>query len=155
MLVGMACLVGWTLADSSLAVTLLAGVTLTDGFAWAVGSIYGRVAKARGWEIWKFAPDISPKKTWPGTLGGILGGTLAAQPVAALVGFGVPLTPSLYSKLLVVCVAGVLGDLLQSYVKRKAGLKDAGGLLPGHGGVTERLDSVVFAFLTLTLLQFA
>lgn len=151
-LLGVLCFVALGLVNNRLTVTLLACITLTDAFAWLIGSIYGYLARVCGWEIWRFAPDISPKKTWPGTLGGILGGVLVAQPLAGFVGFGVIATPNLYGMLVVVSVAGVCGDLLESYVKRRAGVKDAGGLLPGHGGVVDRLDSVAFAFLVLAML---
>lgn len=138
-----------------LAVTLLAGITLTDAFAWAGGTIYGKVMTARGLPLWRFAPSISPNKTWVGTLVGVVGGVVAAQPFAALLGFGVDPTPNLYAMLFVVAAAGVIGDLLESYVKRCVGIKDTSGLLPGHGGAVDRLDSITFAFLVLAMFQVA
>lgn len=87
----------------------------------------------------KLAPRVSPSKTWSG-----LGGGIAA---ALLVGFalhgvaGLPLPLAAASGLL--AVAAQLGDLFESWMKRRAGVKDSGNLLPGHGGVLDRLDGVV------------
>lgn len=89
----------------------------------------------------KLAPRISPSKTWSGLGGGVL--------AALLVGFllyrfaGLPVQLAAASGLL--AVAAQLGDLLESWMKRRAGVKDSGTLLPGHGGVMDRLDGVVAA----------
>ena len=88
----------------------------------------------------KLAPRISPGKTWEGTIAGFAACALAAFGVGAAFGLG---------RFLVVFVAiflgpvGLAGDLSKSYVKRRAGVKDSGTLLPGHGGVVDRLDSTV------------
>ncbi len=91
----------------------------------------------------KLAPKVSPGKTWEGVVGGIL----AAVAMAALAHFwffpalslrwGLPLAA-------VMAVLGVLGDLTESALKRGAGAKDAAKLLPGHGGILDRLDSLLF-----------
>ncbi|RJG55546.1 phosphatidate cytidylyltransferase [Sphingobium terrigena] len=89
----------------------------------------------------KLAPRISPSKTWSGLGGGVL--------AALLVGFalhrfaGLPIELAAASGLLAVAAQG--GDLLESAMKRRAGVKDSGSLLPGHGGVMDRLDGVATA----------
>ena len=89
----------------------------------------------------KLAPRISPSKTWAGLGGGVL--------AALILGFvlhrfaGLPIQLAAASGLL--AVAAQLGDLLESAMKRRAGVKDSGNLLPGHGGVMDRLDGVVAA----------
>lgn len=89
----------------------------------------------------KLAPRVSPSKTWSGLAGGVL--------AALLVGFllyrfaQLPIQLAAASGLL--AVAAQLGDLLESWMKRRAGVKDSGTLLPGHGGIMDRLDGVVAA----------
>ena len=89
----------------------------------------------------KLAPRVSPSKTWAGLGGGVL--------AALILGFvlhrfaGLPIQLAAASGLL--AVAAQLGDLLESAMKRRAGVKDSGTLLPGHGGVMDRLDGVVAA----------
>jgi phosphatidate cytidylyltransferase len=90
----------------------------------------------------KLAPVLSPQKTWEGTIASILGALLVA------VGFSkwliVPL-PHLLAMAAVGNVAGQTGDLLESAYKRSAGVKDSGSLLPGHGGVLDRIDALILA----------
>jgi phosphatidate cytidylyltransferase len=90
----------------------------------------------------KLAPRVSPNKTWEGLVSGVLGAAVAAVAGAAL--FGQPVMPWL-ALCVVVALASVVGDLVESKFKRRAGLKDSGGLLPGHGGVLDRIDSHVAA----------
>jgi phosphatidate cytidylyltransferase len=90
----------------------------------------------------KLAPKVSPGKTWEGALGG-----LVAVALVALVGtlhFGLPVAAGVAFG----CAVGifsVIGDLTESMFKRAAGLKDSGSLLPGHGGILDRIDSVTAA----------
>jgi phosphatidate cytidylyltransferase len=87
----------------------------------------------------KLAPAISPAKTWAGLAGGIVAASALA---AALHGwFGLPLRLTLATPML--AVVAQIGDLFESALKRKAGVKDSGNLLPGHGGVLDRLDGLV------------
>jgi len=93
----------------------------------------------------KLAPAISPNKTWSGALGG----GFAAMGVAALIGsfFTVSGLKSTVIVALVLSVASQVGDLLESALKRRFGAKDSGRLIPGHGGLLDRLDAFVAAVL--------
>ena len=91
----------------------------------------------------KLAPKISPGKTWEGLVGGIL----AAAAMGALCTWAFfPALPYKFSMPLaaVMAVVGVFGDLTESAIKRGAGAKDAAAILPGHGGLLDRLDSLLF-----------
>ncbi len=105
-----------------------------DTGAYAVGRLIGRH---------KLAPKISPKKTWEGAIGGYIAGVAACFGLNALFDTGVPWT-TLSHFALVMPIAGQVGDLFESGMKRRMGVKDASGLLPGHGGFLDRLDSIVF-----------
>lgn len=88
------------------------------------------------------APSVSPNKTWEGFIGGVL----SATALGAALWWATPFTPwkaALVS--LLACVMGFLGGLVMSAIKRDAGIKDFGTLIPGHGGIMDRFDSLVFA----------
>lgn len=87
----------------------------------------------------KFAPAISPNKTWSGFFGGVVGATLFAFALVWL--FDLPVALAWATPLL--AALSQLGDLFESHLKRCAGVKDSGNLLPGHGGVMDRLDGLV------------
>lgn len=109
------------------------GVTwLNDSFAYFVGVTFGKH---------KLSPRISPQKSIEGSIGGIVGGLLAA--IALGIYFQKSLLPLLIMSFLVV-IAGQFGDLVESIFKRNAGVKDSGTFLPGHGGILDRLDSLLF-----------
>jgi len=111
---------------------------------WAGDSAAYYVGRAIGHR--KLAPRVSPGKTWEGTIGSVVFGTTVG---AAYLHFVHPieLTPWVMVALpCVVNVAGQIGDLAQSALKRGAGAKDSGTLLPGHGGVLDRMDGALFAF---------
>jgi phosphatidate cytidylyltransferase len=99
----------------------------------------------------KLAPRISPSKTWSGLGGGVLAAFLLGYALHLFAGLPAQLAAS--SGLL--AVAAQLGDLLESWMKRRAGVKDSGTLLPGHGGVMDRLDGVVTAAPIAALLYLA
>ena len=110
-------------------------VFATDTGAFFTGRLVGRH---------KMAPRISPGKTWEGAFGGMVW----AVGIALLLGAILELQTSAWQAALVGVAAGIaaqLGDLLESRLKRASGVKDAGGLLPGHGGILDRADSIVLA----------
>jgi phosphatidate cytidylyltransferase len=110
-----------------------------DVGAYFVGRRFGRS---------KLAPWVSPNKTWEGALGGLLTGLVAA--LAGQAWFGFP--PGAFLPLCVaVILASIVGDLAESMFKRQLGIKDSGRLLPGHGGVLDRIDSLTAAVPVLTL----
>ena len=107
----------------------------------------------------KLAPSISPGKSWEGVWSGMLGVALLAVAWIALDRHAAVDSPSLYSRLLgslgtlpfvlvlaFLCAMSVVGDLVESLVKRSAGAKDSSGLLPGHGGVLDRVDALLPVF---------
>jgi phosphatidate cytidylyltransferase len=112
---------------------LLAGVWSFDTGAYLVGRAVGRRP---------FLPWISPKKTLEGVLGGLVVSTLVVAVVLAISG-GSPLEALVLGPLL--GAVAQAGDLAESLLKRAAGAKDSGTLLPGHGGILDRVDSILFA----------
>ena len=116
----------------------MAGFTTwtSDSFALVFGLRFGRR---------RFAPRISPKKSWEGALGGGAVGVLVGTTWGYFTLPSIPLY-HVFSLALVIVVGGMLGDLAESLIKRQVGAKDAGGLIPGHGGVLDRIDSMMFAF---------
>ena len=86
------------------------------------------------------APSISPKKTWEGAIGGVITGILAA----VIIGIVFPLQIDYWQMIVIgfaICLLAQLGDLVESVLKRNTDVKDSGRLLPGHGGMLDRLDS--------------
>ena len=96
----------------------------------------------------KLAPAVSPNKTWSGFLGGVAGATFFAFVLVWL--FALPVALALATPVL--AALSQLGDLFESHLKRCAGVKDSGNLLPGHGGVMDRLDGLVTAAPVAALL---
>jgi phosphatidate cytidylyltransferase len=113
---------------------LFATVWATDILAYLVGRAVG------GPLLW---PSVSPKKTWSGACGGLAGGVAAGTLVAYASAGTAPLMAGILA--LVLSVAAQIGDLFESAVKRRFGAKDASGLIPGHGGVMDRLDGFLVA----------
>src|SRR6478735_602927 len=116
-----------------LPVLLIASIWINDTMAYIVGSFIGKTP---------FSP-ISPKKTWEGTIGGAILAVLAVT----LVGYyalGFPVK-SLLLISITAAVAGTAGDLFESKMKRLAGVKDSGQIMPGHGGFLDRFDSLLVA----------
>ncbi|HEX8219129.1 MAG TPA: phosphatidate cytidylyltransferase [Chloroflexia bacterium] len=111
---------------------VLLGTAACDTGAYFAGSLLGRR---------KLIPHISPAKTWEGLAGGTLGAVVAALAFSGLLGLSMPIAVVLG---LVVCAAAVCGDLCESLLKRAAGVKDSGHVIPGHGGVLDRIDSILF-----------
>lgn len=116
-------------------VVLLAITFATDTGAYAVGRLVGRH---------RLAPAISPNKTVEGAVGGLAAGAIAAIGVPVLLGVATRMPgPVLLAG--VVPLAAMIGDLVESALKRRLGVKDMSGLLPGHGGLMDRLDSLLLA----------
>lgn len=118
---------------------LLTTVMVADVFAYFGGRLFGRH---------RLAPLVSPGKTWEGSFCNLLGGAAGAWLVAR---FGTPGISPLEALVLgpIVAGAGTLGDLVESLIKRWAGAKDSGNLFPGHGGMLDRLDSLLFGAAVL------
>ena len=119
-------------------VWLVAVVVVSDIAGYFAGKTFGGP---------KFWPAISPKKTWSGTVAGWFGAALVGA-VFWLSGFGwmfVLLSPF-------VAFAGQIGDIVESWLKRRAGVKDSSSLIPGHGGVLDRFDALVGAVVLLLVL---
>jgi phosphatidate cytidylyltransferase len=114
---------------------LLAVIISSDVLAYFVGHAVGRR---------KLAPQVSPGKTVEGALGGLAGGALASAVVGSLLFKDQPLGVIVTLGVLV-AVAGIVGDLLESLFKRYVGVKDSGTLFPGHGGVLDRIDAFLLA----------
>ncbi|MBI4306423.1 MAG: CDP-archaeol synthase [Chloroflexi bacterium] len=89
----------------------------------------------------KMAPSISPRKTWEGAAGGLVAGVLAGLALRSVLSLRIEMWEAAALGL-AIAIASVLGDLVESWFKRRGGVKDAGGLIPGHGGVMDRLDSL-------------
>lgn len=124
-----------TLAGPKATLLLIATIVVSDTAQYYTGRAFGRRP---------LAPTISPKKTVEGAIGGIIFGGLF---MALAIGFVFPVTPMAVRILLglVVVFLGIVGDLFESRLKRVAGVKDSSALIPGHGGVLDRIDALLFA----------
>jgi phosphatidate cytidylyltransferase len=120
---------------------LLITVWATDTFAYFAGRSIGGP---------KLAPRLSPNKTWAGLVGGMVGAALVGAITANWFGLGSPLGLGLVSALL--AVVAQAGDIFESALKRHAGVKDSGKLIPGHGGVLDRVDGIVTAAVGAALI---
>jgi phosphatidate cytidylyltransferase len=130
--------VGWGAAPRGLAwLALVIFVTwLSDTGAYLVGRSLGRH---------RLIPHVSPNKTWEGFIGGLIFAAITGALAVSLFGLGVnPLVGAGVGVLL--SLVGVVGDLTESVLKRQAGVKDSGNLIPGHGGMLDRIDALLFTF---------
>jgi phosphatidate cytidylyltransferase len=128
---------GWDDAPRGLGLllTVILVTWLNDTGAYLVGRSFGQH---------KLAPAVSPKKTVEGAIGGVAAAIVTALSAEAVLGLGLSfLDAALFG--LVLALVGQVGDLAESLVKRQAGVKDSGTLIPGHGGVLDRLDAMLFA----------
>jgi phosphatidate cytidylyltransferase len=101
----------------------------------------------------RLAPSISPKKTWSGAIGGTIVAIVAALAIAHVFSIRNPAATGLIA--LVLSIASQAGDLFESKMKREFHAKDASGLIPGHGGVMDRLDGFIFASVVAALIGVA
>ena len=122
---------------------VLASAWSADIVAFVTGNVF------KGPKLW---PQFSPNKTWSGFFGGLIAATLAAAAVARIWAMLRPDELSTVKALLVGAFAGLAtmaGDLWESMLKRRFGVKDSGGLIPGHGGLLDRVDGLMFALLAV------
>ena len=117
---------------------------MTDTFALLTGMFIGKH---------KLAPTISPKKTVEGFVGGALMGTfIATSFYTTVINPAMPLVFVIFITLLLSCV-GQMGDLVFSFIKREYDKKDFSNLIPGHGGILDRFDSLIFVVLAFILVH--
>jgi len=121
---------------------------VADVFAYFAGRAFGKH---------KLAPAVSPGKSWEGVLGGLVGTSLLTAAASFYLGFSLNQFGLLLAITLIITAVSVLGDLTESLVKRESGMKDSSQLLPGHGGIMDRIDSLTSAIpiFTLLMLNFA
>lgn len=108
-------------------------IWIADSGAYFAGRAFGRH---------RLAPAISPGKTWEGVAGGIAGSAVFAAIAGSILGLAGPVLVKFVGLSLVVVAISVIGDLFISLLKRQQGVKDSGQLIPGHGGVLDRIDSL-------------
>ena len=116
---------------------VMASIWVNDSFAYIFGSRCGRT---------KLAPKISPNKSWEGFFGGMLGSILVWVLISLLGLMPVPVPMAILTGI-VLGIFGVIGDLFESRIKRSVGVKDSGNIMPGHGGLLDRHDSMLFGVM--------
>jgi phosphatidate cytidylyltransferase len=116
----------------SIPIIIIFSLWINDTMAYIIGSLIGKTPLSK----------ISPKKTWEGTVGGLVLTIGVACLVAKLVDFNILKTSIIAA---IASIAGTFGDLFESKLKRMAGVKDSGHIMPGHGGFLDRFDSLLFA----------
>ncbi len=117
--------------DKNLLFVLFATIWSEDILAYLIGRSFGKN---------KLAPRLSPKKTWEGAIGGFLGAVL----IGGFTAYQLDIYDA-YIPIFVSAVLGQIGDLFESFIKRQVGEKDSSNLIPGHGGVLDRIDALIFA----------
>lgn len=127
---------------------------LTDTLAYLVGMIYNKIKKGTAK---KLCPRLSPKKTWAGAIGGTIGGILGGILIFLI--FRSRCISLFPLPLLILTVIGFvgailtqIGDLFESGIKRKVGIKDMGKIMPGHGGILDRFDGMMFTSVIICLI---
>jgi phosphatidate cytidylyltransferase len=118
-----------------IALMIIISIWINDTMAYIVGSLIGKTPLSK----------ISPKKTWEGTIGGIV---LSVCVVGLIMFYGFnsgSVTIFIMFLATIASIAGTFGDLLESKLKRMAGVKDSGNIMPGHGGFLDRFDSMLLA----------
>ena len=125
-----------------LLIYLLSVTISTDTFAYVIGILIGRH---------KMAPEISPKKSWEGAVAGLIGGTVVSTIVYVnLIG---ELSFLVILVTMILSIVGQMGDLVFSKIKRENKIKDFSNIMPGHGGILDRLDSVTFVLFMYIILS--
>jgi phosphatidate cytidylyltransferase len=121
-------------------ILIISAIWINDTMAYIVGSFIGRTPLSK----------VSPKKTWEGTIGGVILSVLVVGFLFIKLGERDLVYSYIYNKYwfiiaLIASIAGTIGDLFESKLKRMAGVKDSGSFMPGHGGFLDRFDSLLFA----------
>ena len=138
-----ACILWLRELDIKLLFSLIAIISATDIGAYFVGKKFGRN---------KLAYKISPNKTWEGLAGGVASASIVALICSQyILAFSIPV--AIISGAIIAVLAQI-GDLFKSWIKRKAGVKNSGNILPGHGGLLDRLDGYMFTAPILALLVY-
>ena len=125
-----------------LPIGVCASLWVSDSFAYLVGSRFGKH---------KMVPKISPHKSWEGFFGGLFGSVIIWLILLVTGLYRIDLVFAVITGL-AVAILGVFGDLLESRIKRGVGVKDSGNLIPGHGGMLDRSDSLIFGCITAYLI---
>ena len=128
----------YILASNFIPIIIIASIWINDTMAYIIGSLIGKTLLAR----------ISPKKTWEGTIGGVILCVVVMAFLYPKIFYslsGTEISTIAGSIALIAAVFGTIGDLLESKLKRMAGVKDSGSLMPGHGGFLDRFDSLLLA----------
>lgn len=135
----LAALALWAVQNESIApdhlYLLFILIWVNDSFAYVVGKAIGKN---------KIFPKVSPKKTVEGTIGGVVFTVLAAYLMST---YWLDLKVNAILAAAVIALTSIYGDFFESYFKRRLGVKDSGNLIPGHGGILDRIDSLLFAIL--------
>jgi len=123
-------------------IVILGTIWICDSFAYFLGKAYGKH---------KLAPKVSPKKTWEGAIAGYAGAVLGFLVLSILFNLDLPLSfQFLFAS--VIGIIGQVGDLAESKIKREFNVKDSSSLLPGHGGILDRFDSILSVYPTTTII---
>ncbi|SEK93337.1 phosphatidate cytidylyltransferase [Roseovarius nanhaiticus] len=160
-LIAVACFGAWQIASRRILFGFFAGATLLACHA----AVLLRIEAGMGWLLWvvcvvvatdvagymagralggpKFWPAISPKKTWSGTVAG----WMAAAVTGLIFGYALGVGAQLMVLSIPLSLAGQAGDVWESWIKRRVGVKDSSNLIPGHGGVLDRFDAMLGATL--------
>ena len=122
-----------------LLLTVFVAIWANDTGAYLAGSTFGKH---------KLFPSVSPKKSWEGFVGGFIASVIAA---GLLLGW----KPSSLVFGAVISIAATWGDLFESMIKRQVGVKDSGNIIPGHGGILDRIDSLLLVLPFVALVEWA
>ncbi|MGQ9819643.1 MAG: phosphatidate cytidylyltransferase [Candidatus Kapaibacteriales bacterium] len=123
-------------------ISILGSIWICDSFAYFIGTAFGKH---------KLAPSVSPKKSWEGAIAGVIGAILSFYLFDTLFELSIKKGFLLLFSF-VVGIIGQLGDLAESKIKRDFNVKDSSNLLPGHGGLLDRLDSIIFVYPTILII---
>ncbi len=123
-------------------VFIATSVWMTDTGAFFAGRLFGGA---------KLSPDISPSKTWSGAIGGLIVGAVSGSLVWIVAVPSIWWVGAIFAAL--ISISGQIGDLLESAVKRRFKIKDSSDLIPGHGGLLDRLDSLTLAVIVILIIS--